>query len=84
MNMLESYISLILEKTHSKIGVKNKPINIPANSEKVKKLLPNVGEIIWHGKHPKGLPYGEGWYTRKINGIPETKIIIGNPPGIKQ
>lgn len=71
------------------IEVSGAPANIMLNKlglnslddeEKVRKSLPDVGEIIWHGEHPKGLGYGNGWYTRKINGIPETKIIVGNPP----
>ena len=36
-------------------------------------------DIVWHGEHPEGKFKGtHGWYTRKIGGIPHTKIIVGD------
>lgn len=53
-----------------------KTLNDP---EKIQKLLPDK-EITWHGKHPDpSITYGDGWYTRDIDGIDQTKIIVGNP-----
>lgn len=37
------------------------------------------GAITWHGKHPEGLEYGTGWYTRAISGHDHTKIVVGRP-----
>lgn len=52
------------------------------DEETVRKLLPNIKDLRWHGKHPEGIAYGNGWYTRNIAGHHETKIIVGNPPGV--
>lgn len=52
------------------------------DEETVRKLLPQIKDLRWHGKHPEGIAYGNGWYTRNIAGHDETKIIVGNPPGV--
>jgi hypothetical protein len=50
------------------------------NEAQVRSLMPDR-EITWHGKHPDAsVSYGEGWYTRVIDGRPFTKIIVGNAP----
>ena len=36
-----------------------------------------AGEMVFHGKHPKGNKPGNGWYTRKIGGKDVTKTMIG-------
>lgn len=59
--------------------------NLPTVNDEniVRKLLANVNDIEWHGKHPYGISYGDGWYTRTLpNGKKSTKIIIGNPPSV--
>jgi len=57
-------------------------LGIPAveNEAEVRALMPAIKDIVWHGEHPRGVPYGKGWYTRNIAGHAVTKIIIGNPP----
>lgn len=50
------------------------------NEAEVRALMPAIKDIVWHGEHPRGVPYGKGWYTRNIAGHEATKIIIGNPP----
>jgi len=52
------------------------------DEETVRKLLPKIKDLIWHGKHPDGIAYGNGWYTRNIAGQDQTKIIVGNPPSV--
>lgn len=54
------------------------------DSEKdVKKLL-GGRDITWHGEHPENPSSpGKGWYTRILGGTEHTKIMIGNPKGIK-
>jgi hypothetical protein len=55
-------------------------LNMPVieSEEKARRMLPQVTDLIWHGKNPSGLPYGNGWYTREIGGKKQTKIIVGN------
>jgi hypothetical protein len=36
-------------------------------------------ELEWHGNHPTGEFPQFGWYTRNIQGHPETKIMVGHP-----
>lgn len=36
-------------------------------------------DIVWHGSNPEGLPYGTGWYSRDIDGVHRTKIVVGRP-----
>jgi hypothetical protein len=36
-------------------------------------------DLTWHGKHPNGVPYGKGWYTRNIDGHDHTKVVVGRP-----
>jgi len=52
------------------------------DEEQLRKLMPRIKDIVWHGKHPDGIPYGNGWYTRNIAGHEATKIIVGNPPSV--
>lgn len=56
-------------------------LDIPAveDEETVRALLPAIKDLVWHGEHPRGVSYGNGWYTRSIAGHDATKIIIGNP-----
>ena len=45
--------------------------------------------VKWEGTHPKGtsedpMEIMDGWYSRKIAGHDETKILLGNPKGINK
>ncbi len=59
--------------------VKKGGVPIIEDEETVRKVLgpKRSGEMIWHGKHPKGKSPGEGWYSRKIGGKEITKTMIG-------
>jgi hypothetical protein len=56
-------------------------MNMPTVDDEAvaRKLLSQIKDLRWHGKHPAGIPYGNGWYTRSIAGKDETKIIVGKP-----
>lgn len=85
---LKKMIKTMFSRPNTWIEVSGAPANVMIkklglktveDEEHVRSLLPDF-EITWHGKHPGGVPYGAGWYTRDIAGKPETKIIVGNPP----
>jgi len=41
-------------------------------------------EVVWLGEHPEGIyPGYDGWYSRRIGGSEETKILLGIPSGVK-
>lgn len=88
---LRDMMNLFFNQNGSWIEVSGAPANILISKmgmptvddeETVRKLLPQIKDLRWHGKHPEGIPYGNGWYTRNIAGHDETKIIVGNPPGV--
>lgn len=49
------------------------------DNEQVVKAALGGKKIEWHGKHPEGIPYGSGWYTRSIGGHDHTKVVVGRP-----
>jgi len=52
------------------------------NKEDVQKVLGH--EVVWLGEHPEGkYPGYDGWYSRRIGGSEETKILLGIPSGVK-
>jgi len=64
----------------AKIAIVRLGLPVVEDEETVRALLSSVGDVVWHGENPAGLQYGRGWYSRKIQGQSEEKIIVGNPP----